>query len=374
MFSETAQMTQNPLKQVLNFSQSIWFDGLVSKEEFQRMIREDGIRGATTNPTIFEKEIAGNPNDTELLRFIQTHREEEIYKKIAVKAVQELADTFLPVFEETDGRDGFVSIEVSPLLAYDTEATVREARELHRLVGRKNIMIKVPATREGIPAVETLIAEGISVNITLIFSIKRYKEVMDAYLKGLKRRQDEEKPLSGIASVASFFVSRVDTMADKLIEEKIQAQSDPKQGEVLKGLLGKVAIANSKMAYQEFEKVFSSGRFRKLKEKGAQAQRPLWASTGTKNPSYSDVLYVETLIGPETVNTLPPATLAAFRDHGNAAPRLEQGIEEARRTIRQLKKAGVSLDDITEQLEAAGVQSFSDSYKKIIEFIGSRKK
>ncbi len=364
---------QNPIKEALKFGQSIWFDGLVSKEEFERLIHEEGIRGATTNPTIFEKEILGNRDNLELSRFIKTHTEEEIYKKIAVKAVQDLADIFLPVFEETSGQDGYVSIEVSPLLAHNTKETIEEARELHRLVNRKNILIKVPATREGVPAVERLIAEGVSVNITLIFSIERYKEVMSAYLSGLEKRVEAGKSISEIASVASFFVSRVDTATDKLIEEKIKMSADAARTASLRKLLGKTAIANSKLAYEEFERIFRSSRFQKLKDGGARVQRPLWASTGTKNPVYSDVLYVESLIGPDTVNTLPPATVAAFRGHGVVVPTLKEGYDEARQVVQALQGTGISLSDITEGLEKAGVEAFSDSYKKIIEFIRTQK-
>ncbi|MGH7198359.1 MAG: transaldolase [Candidatus Omnitrophota bacterium] len=367
------QSVQNPIRQVLDFGQSIWFDGLAPKEEFERMIREDGIRGATTNPTIFEKAISEHTQDAEWMQYVRTHSPEDIYKKIAVQSVRELADLFQSVYEETSGQDGFVSIEVSPLLAYDTESTVREARELWELVGRKNVMVKVPATAEGVPAIETLIAEGINVNVTLIFSLDRYRQVMDAYLRGLERRDLNEYPVSRVASVASFFVSRVDTAADKLIEEKLKTSQNLAEQETLKGLLGKTAIANSKRAYAEFEKVFSGRKFGKLKEKGARVQRPLWASTGTKNPVYRDVLYVEALIGPQTVNTLPPATFAAFRDHGVVVPRLQQGAREMDRALRQLKRAGISLKDITARLEAAGVELFSDSYKKIIQFIGTKK-
>jgi transaldolase/glucose-6-phosphate isomerase len=367
------ESVQNPVRQVLDLGQSIWFDGLVPKEEFERMIREDGVRGATTNPTIFEKAISEHKEDAEWMQYLRTHSAEEITKKIAVQSVQELADVFLPVHEKTSGLDGFVSIEVSPLLAYDTDATLREARELWGLVARKNVMVKVPATADGIPAIETLIAEGVNVNVTLIFSLARYRQVMDAYLRGLERRDLNDHPVSHVASVASFFVSRVDTAADKLIEEKIKASADPASAEKLKTLLGKAAIANSKKAYAEFEKVFSGRKFEQLKKKGARVQRPLWASTGTKNPSYSDVLYVESLIGPQTVNTLPPATFAAFRDHGRVVPRLQQGAREVDRTLRDLKRAGIPLDELTAKLEAAGVGLFSDSYKKILQFIETRK-
>ena len=357
---------QNPLQQILSHGQSIWYDGLVSKEEFEKMIEEDGIRGATTNPTIFEKAISGGTYDTQIAELQRIYSPEGIFKRLAVQAVQEVADLFLPVFQKTGGQDGFVSIEVSPLLAYETEATVQEARELWHLVNRKNVMIKIPATKQGIHAITAVIAEGVNVNITLIFSIQRYREVMEAYVSGLEKRQTESKPVSGIASVASFFVSRVDTAVDKWIEEKIQSSKYASRSETLKGLLGKAAIANSKLAYKEFENQFSSFRFRRLKSKGAQVQRPLWASTGTKNPMYSDVLYAEALIGPNTVDTMPPATLAAFRHHGVAAARLTKGLEEASQVFKELQLVGADLTAVTEKLEAEGVQLFADSYLKLV--------
>ncbi|MBI3251716.1 MAG: transaldolase [Candidatus Omnitrophica bacterium] len=352
--------TANPLKEILKYGQSVWYDGLVSEEEFAAMIREDGIRGATTNPTIFEKALSGSEYDAEIAAFGARHAEDEIYRTLAVRSVQKVADLFLPVYDRTRGCDGFVSIEVSPLLAYDTAATVEEARLLYRAVDRKNIMIKVPATPAGIPAIETLISEGISVNVTLIFSVKRHEEVMLAYLSGLEKGLAAGRPVSEPASVASFFVSRVDTLADKEIEAK---------GEAFKGFLGKTAIANSKIAYANFERIFSDERFKKLKARGAKVQRPLWASTGTKNPAYGDVLYVESLIGPDTVNTIPPATLAAFRDHGKAEPLLKTDLADAEKTLRALRGAGVDLDLITRELEDAGVRLFADSYTRILEGI-----
>ena len=353
----TRQILNNPIKEALKCGQSIWYDGFLPKEEFAKLI-EDGIRGATTNPTIFEKAISSGAHDAEIRGWAKTHGHQAIYKLFVVKAVQEAADVFWPVYRESKGQDGFVSLEVSPLLAYDTEGTVREARDLYRLVGRKNLMIKVPATLEGIPAVRTLISEGINVNITLIFSVERYRRVMEAYLLGLEERARQGKTLEGIASVASFFVSRVDTAVDKLLEEKC-----------LGALLGKTAIANSKIAYREFEKMFSEERFKKLEKKGAALQRPLWASTGTKNPNFSDVLYVETLIGAHTVNTMPPATLEAFRDHGAAASRIQEEMAQADEVLREVKQAGISLERVTQDLEKAGVELFAQSYRKIIEAI-----
>ena len=341
MTDNAAVKSKNSLRQILDHGQSIWYDGLVSKEEFKKMIERDGIRGATTNPTIFEKAVASGVYDAQISELEKSHSTEKIYQLLSVKAVQEVADLFLPVFQETAGQDGFVSIEVSPLLAYDTERTIQEARELHRLVNRKNVMIKIPATKQGIPAIEVAVMEGMNINVTLIFSLQRYREVMEAYLSGLEKRLSQSKPVNEIASVASFFVSRVDTAADRVIEEKLQSSKISSRTGTLKNLLGKVAIANSKLAYKEFENVFSSFRFRRLKGKGAQIQRPLWASTGTKNPLYSDVLYVESLIGPSTVDTMPPATLEAFRHHGVAASRLTKGLQEASQVFKDLNLVGI---------------------------------
>lgn len=372
--TQAGAMTQNPLKQALNFGQSIWYDGLISKAEFERMIHEDGIRGATTNPTIFEKALNHHDHDADIASLSKTHSAEAIYQVLAVRAVQQVADVFLPVFEETKGRDGFVSIEVSPLLAFETEKTIREAKELCRLVSRKNVMIKIPATKQGIPAIRSVIADGINVNVTLIFSIDRYTEVMDAYLSGLEDRAASGKPVSSIASVASFFVSRVDTSVDKILDQKISSGANDQVKSALKDLLGKAGIANSKAAYDAFNKIFSSERFKRLKDLNAQVQRPLWASTGTKNLDYSDVLYVEALMGSDTVNTIPPATLDAFRDHGVAGSRLNQGLETAQLILKKLKETGIDLDAITRDLEVAGVQSFSDSYQKLIECIQLKRK
>lgn len=358
------KMKINPIKEVAQYGQSIWYDGLVSKEEFDRMIHEDGIRGATTNPTIFEKALSSGNYDRAIQHLSASKNAELIYKALAVKAVQAVADQFKPVFEATNGQDGFVSIEVSPLLAYKTDATLAEARELWTLVARPNAMIKVPATAEGIPAIEALIADGINVNVTLIFSLERYNQVMNAYLSGLEKRAAQKKPINSIASVASFFVSRVDTAVDKLLESKDKATASKFRGQV--------AIANSKVAYAHFEKEFTSQRFQKLKNLGAQIQRPLWASTGTKNPSYPDVIYVETLIGAHTVNTVPPTTLEAFRDHGKAALTIKNQTPEALETLSALKNAGIDLALVTAELESAGVKLFCDSYTKIIEGIKAK--
>ena len=357
------QVAVNPLKQAIQFGQSIWYDGLVPPKTFREMIVRDGLRGATTNPTIFEKAIASGEYDAKLRDWFSDHRDEEIYEKIAVKAVQQVADEFRPLYNEIGGGDGYVSIEVSPFLAYETEATIREAMKLWLLTARPNVMIKIPATAQGIPAIEQVISEGINVNVTLIFSVNRYREVMNAYLSGLEKRVAAGKPVNTIASVASFFVSRVDSAVDKVLDEKGGFSS----------LKGQIAIANSRHAYAEFEKIFSSERFTKLRAKGAKIQRPLWASTGTKNPAYSDVLYVEQLMGPDTVDTIPPATMDAFRDHGKPASRLKNNMPKAMEALSELARAGINLEKVTEDLEKQGVELFNDSYRKILKSIGDKR-
>ena len=367
--------TKETLKEVLKLGQSIWYDGLLAPAELERMIREDELRGATTNPVILEKAIAGGSYDADIAQFAREGQsDDEICKTLAIRTVQEVCDVFAPVHRRTAGQDGFVSIEVSPLLAFDTEATIREAKELHKRVARPNVMIKIPATEAGLGAIEAVIAEGISVNVTLIFSVERYRQVMDAYFSGLEKRSDEGHELTHIASVASFFVSRVDTAVDKLLEQKIAASKDPAQQALFKSLMGKVAIANSKVAYAAFEETFAGERYLELKTEAAQVQRPLWASTGTKNPAYRDVLYAEALIGPNTVDTMPPATLDAFRDHGQAALTLTEGLMEAEKTLEKLAFCGVSLPQVTLELEKAGVELFVDAHKKILERIQEKKK
>ncbi len=366
--------TKDSLKQALQLGQSIWYDGLVSRSELERMIREDGLRGATTNPAIFEKALADGSYDAEVTRLVREGKaDDEIYKILAVRAVQEVCDVFEPVHRQTAGQDGFVSIEVSPLLAYDTKATIEEAKELHKRVSRKNVMIKIPATDDGLSAIEAVVAEGISVNVTLIFAVERHREVMEAYLGGLEKCLDAGRPIKEIASVASFFVSRVDASVDKILDSKITATQDPAQKELFRTLLGKTAIANSKAAYSAFEETFAQERFYRLKAQGAQFQRPLWASTGTKNPAYSDVLYVESLIGPNTVDTVPPATLDAFRDHGRAELTLTEGLVEAEKSLERLAFCGVALSQVTQDLEKAGVELFAEAYNKILKRIREKR-
>lgn len=359
--------TMSVIEETLKLGQSIWYDGLLPPQELERMIHHDHLRGATTNPVIFEKELAGGVYDGKI-KELKVHGAgvDEIYKTLASGAVQAICDVFAPVYQKTRAHDGYVSIEVSPHLAYDPQATEAEAKELYRRVNRKNVMIKIPATEACLPAIEAVIAEGIPVNVTLIFSVQRHRDVMEAYINGIERRVQKGQAVQEVASVASFFVSRVDAAIDKALEEKIGAATDPLQKKLFHSLLGQVAVANSKAAYREFEEVFSSERFRALKSSGAQAQRPLWASTGTKNPNYRDVLYVESLIGPNTVDTVPPATLDAYRDHGKAELTLTEGVEEAQEILKRLDFTGISLFDQTKELERAGVQLFCEAYDKII--------
>jgi transaldolase len=355
---------QNPLVALVAEGQSVWLDyitrDLVRGGELKRLIEEDGLRGLTSNPTIFEKAIgAGDAYDAQIKGLVaQGKGALEIFETVAATDVREACDLFLPVYEETEGRDGFVSLEVSPLLARDTEGTIAEARRLWAAVDRPNLLIKVPGTAEGVPAIKTLLREGISVNVTLLFSLESHERVMWAYIEALEARAAAGEPIDRVASVASFFVSRVDTLIDNLIDQ---------QGGEAGALKGKVAIANAKLAYANFQKIFTGDRFKALAAKGARVQRPLWASTGTKNKAYSDVLYVESLIGPDTVNTLPVATLDAFRDHGTVRRTIDEGLDEARATIAALAEAGIDLSAATHQLENEGVDLFAKSFADLLE-------
>ncbi|HEY0160958.1 MAG TPA: bifunctional transaldolase/phosoglucose isomerase [Thermoanaerobaculia bacterium] len=363
----------NPLAQLPKLGQSVWFDQmerkLVTSGKLQQMIDEDDLRGLTSNPTIFEKAIGGSEDYDAQLRTLasQGKSRDEIYDELVIEDISNAADVFRPVFEKTNGEDGYVSLEVSPLLATRTRETVAEARRLYDRVARPNLMIKIPATPEGIPAIEEGIYLGININVTLIFSNEVYARVIEAYLRGLERRAAEGLPVGQISSVASFFVSRIDSAADKQLEAKLK--DDPS----LEPLLGKVAIANAKMAYQLFKQVFTSDRFVKLRDLGARVQRPLWASTGTKNPKYSDVLYVESLIGPDTVNTLPPATYDAFRDHGRVEATIEEQADEARRVLETFEQKGFSLKAITNKLTEDGVKSFNESFEQLMLTIEARR-
>lgn len=364
-------MISNPLNKIPDFGQSIWFDnisrGLIESGDLRRIIVEDSIKGVTSNPTIFEKSISsGEDYDNLIITALKENPEINIfdlYERLVTKDIQDGADILHSVYEETNGLDGYISVEVSPELADKTKETIDDAKRLWNLVNRPNLMIKVPATKAGIPAIKHLIAAGINVNVTLMFSLGHYEAVVDAYLSGLEERAEKGKPINKIASVASFFVSRVDTAVDKKLVEKGENE-----------LLGKIAVANSKIVYQRSLEIYHSDRFKELAKKGAKKQRLLWASTGTKNPEYSDVLYVEELLGADTVNTIPPATLDAFRDHGIPEEKLTKDIEKAANYLNQLKNLNINLDEITEQLQVDGVIAFAKSFNSILDVLPEKQK
>jgi transaldolase/glucose-6-phosphate isomerase len=371
--ASTSTQTQNPLQVLLSFGQSVWLDyirrSLIETGELARMIREDGLRGMTSNPSIFEKAIAGSTDYSQMLAELAARGGLDatgVYEHLAIRDVQDAADTFRPVYEDSNRRDGYVSLEVSPYLAHKTDETIAEARRLWKAVNRPNIMIKVPGTREGIPAFRRLIGEGININVTLLFAQEVYERVAVAYIAGLEDFVKAGGDLRGMASVASFFVSRIDTLVDgQLTALAKSAASDQIRGLAL-GLQGKVAVANAKLAYQIYKRVFSSDRWKALAARGAQTQRVLWASTSTKNPAYSDILYVEELIGPDTVNTMPPSTVDAFRDHGVPRASLEQNTDEAAHVMDDLARAGISMTAVTDQLTDEGVKLFADAFDKLL--------
>jgi transaldolase len=368
-------ISDNPLRQLANFGQSLWLDyirrHLLFSPELRRLIEEDGLRGMTSNPTIFENAIAGSSDyDEQFAELVRAQKSiDEIYEALTTDDIKRAADALRPLYDGTNGRDGFVSYEVSPRLANDTGGTIDAARRYFELISRPNLMVKVPATPAGLPAVEQLISEGRNINITLMFSVKHYAAVAEAYLRGLEKRAQAGLPLAHVASVASVFVSRVETLADKRLEEKLKARPD----EASAALHGTAAVANAKLIYQRFKEIFGSDRFKQLQAKGARVQRPLWASTGTKNSAYSDIKYVQELIGPDTVNTMPPATMDAFRDHGLPHATLEQGLAEAAETVRRLNEAGIDLIEIGEELQQEGVESFHKSFVDLLATIKSRR-
>jgi transaldolase len=374
----TAIKVANPLLELRNYGQSVWHDNisrdLLDSGALKKLIEEDGLSGLTSNPTIFEKAINGSTHYDASLKLLLAQGKDvkEIYEALAIEDIQRAADLFRPIFNDTAGGDGFVSLEVSPKLAHLTGETLEEARRLWKTVNRPNVMIKVPATLAGIPAIEQLIGEGININITMMFSMEHYIQVAEAYVRGLTALEKKGRPLT-VASVASFFVSRVDTLVDKLLEERIAQAKNSREKDELESLLGKTAIANSKLVYQKFKEIFRSPKFQGLKAKGAKVQRPLWASTSTKNPKYRDVLYAEELIGPDTVDTMTPATIVAFRDHGIVRPSLEENVDEARRVLDRLAKTGANLGEITQKLQDDGVKLFADSFDALMESISKKK-
>ncbi len=372
-------MSSNPLLQLHELGQSIWLDQLsrsvLTTGGLKRLIDEDGLRGVTSNPTIFQKAISGSQDYAEQLEKLARggSHVSHIYEELVLQDIGNAADVLRSVYDANDGADGFISLEVSPLLANDTKATIEEAKRLFAHLNRPNVMIKVPGTPAGLPAAEELLFSGLNINITLIFAVEVYEQVAEAYLKALERRVAAGLPVDRIASVASFFVSRIDSMVDKQLGQLAEKASDDQQKQRINALMGKAAIANAKLAYESFKRIFGSDRFAKLKEKGARVQRPLWASTSTKNPAYPDIMYLDTLIGADTVNTVPPATLDAFRDHGTAKPTLETGLEEARHVFDELKAVGIDMTAVTTKLTAEGVTSFSESFDELFEVIEARR-
>jgi len=369
---DTAKAT-NPLKELLNFGQSVWLDyirrDLLTSGELKRLIDEDGLRGMTSNPTIFEKAIAGGTLYDDLLNSLRSRTDLDAkgrFEVLAIRDIQDAADMFRPVYESTKRRDGYVSIEVSPYLARDMKGSLEEARRLWKSVGRENVMVKIPGTAEGLPAIQQAISEGININITLLFAQDVYVKVAEAYIAGLEQFAKNGGDVSRMASVASFFISRIDSAVDAIIETRLKASKDAREQEQLKSIQGKVAIANGKQTYEKYQTIFSTPRWKALAAKGAQTQRVLWASTSTKNPAYRDVLYVEELIGPDTVDTIPPATLDAFRDHGKTRQSLTEDLPSAHKTMETAAKLGISMKEVTDKLTDDGVRLFSEAFDKLL--------
>ena len=367
----------NPLIELESFGQSIWMDFLrrsaIDSGELKQLIDQDGVSGVTSNPSIFEKAIAGSHDYDEAVLTLarQGKSVQEIYEALTVEDIQRTADLFRPVYDRLDGKDGFVSLEVSPTLAGDTAGSIQEAYRLWKKVGRPNLMIKIPATEAGLPAIRQLIGEGINVNITLLFGLPSYRQVVDAYLAGLETLAAQGKPLDRSASVASFFLSRIDTLADPILK-KIRLDGGPR-AELVAGLYGELAIASAKVAYQIYQEIFAQDRFKKLAQKGARTQRLLWASTSTKNPEFSDVKYVEPLIGRDTINTLPLETIHLYRDHGSPALSLEDNVEQAYQKLDQLGLAGLDMNFLTKQLEDEGVEKFEKAFETLMSVLGEKR-
>ncbi|MGC1106320.1 MAG: bifunctional transaldolase/phosoglucose isomerase, partial [Candidatus Acidiferrales bacterium] len=373
--------TANPLKELAKYGQSVWLDyirrSLLTSGELQRLIDEDGLRGMTSNPSIFEKAITGSTDYADFLKSLDSRPELDAktrYEMLAIRDIQDAADILRPVYDKTKRGDGYVSLEVSPLLARDTNGSIAEARRLWKSVNRENVMIKIPGTAEGLPAIQQLLSEGINVNITLLFAQETYEKVAQAYITALETLAKNGGDVSKVGSVASFFVSRIDTLVDKTVSERLKAATKADERAQLQSLLGKVAIANAKMAYARYQEIFSGPRWQGLSAKGAHTQRLLWASTSTKNPNYRDVMYVEELIGEATVNTIPPATLDAFRDHGKVRASLSEDVNAARETMQTLARVGISMKQVTDDLVEDGVKLFADAFGKLIAAVESTMK
>ncbi len=370
---ENSKATKNPLQELLNYGQSMWLDyirrDLFTTGKLKQMIANDGLRGMTSNPAIFEKAIADSSLYDDILKSLASRKDLDPtarYEQLAIRDIQDAADVLRPVYDESNFRDGYVSLEVSPYLARKTQETIEEARRLWKAVQRENVMIKVPGTAEGLPAIRQLIGEGININVTLLFAQEVYVKVAEAYIAGLEVLAARGGNLKKMASVASFFISRIDTLIDSMLNDRIKNTSDAGQQALLKSVLGKVAIANGKLTYQRYQQIFSGPRWQALAAKGAQTQRVLWASTSTKNPAYRDVIYVEELIGPDTVNTMPPATVDAFRDHGLLRNSLTEDISAAEKAMADLARTGISMKEVTDKLTDDGVKLFADAFDKLL--------
>jgi len=369
--SSVSSGVENPLKQLARFGQSIWLDyirrSLMTSGDLRKMVEEDGLGGMTSNPSIFEKAMGGAEYADYLaeLRKDKTLDAKGIYEGLAIRDIQDAADVLRPVYERTKKHDGYVSMEVSPYLAYKTQETIDEALRLWKAVNRPNLMIKIPGTPAGVPAIETVLREGVNVNVTLLFSQDMYEEVAWAFVRALEQRAAKGQDLAGIAGVASFFVSRIDSAVDAMIDVRLP-QAAPEQKKLMEAVRSKVAIANAKLAYERYQRIFSGPRWETLAAKGAQTQRVLWASTSTKNPKLRDVLYIEELIGKDTVNTIPPATYDAFRDHGVPRASLTEDVEGARTVMANLEAAGISIETVTADLVVAGVKQFEDAFTKLL--------
>lgn len=363
----------NNLKTLEQFGQAIWLDfiqrSLITSGQLKALVEQDGLRGVTSNPSIFEKAIVGSGDYTATIDRLCQQGDTDpmaVYEQVAIPDIQAAADVFKPVYENTGKRDGYVSLEVSPFLAHETQKTLDEARRLWKRVGRENVMIKVPGTEEGVPAIQQLLSEGININVTLLFAQQRYEQVAEAFISGLEALSARGGNVSGIGSVASFFVSRIDTAVDERVAARLKTASGASGRALLRSVQGKVAIANAKLTYQRYQEIFQSDRWRALEKKGARTQRLLWASTSTKNPKYRDVLYVEELIGPDTVNTVPMQTLEAFRDHGRSRLSLGEDLEEARDTMHVLEEVGISMQEVTDHLTRDGVRLFADAFNQLL--------
>lgn len=373
-------MATNPLYDLLAQGQSVWLDSIQRKQiesgELKQLIETVALRGETSNPSIFEKAIVGSADYDAQIKALAGQGLDTlaIYEKLATDDVRAACDVFRPVYDESNGGDGFVSIEVSPRLAHDTQGTIAEAKRLWQTVDRPNLMVKIPGTPAGVPAIEQSLYDGLNINVTLLFAVKAYEDVAWAFVNALERRAAEGKPIDRIASVASFFVSRIDTLADKLLSDAIKSEKDAQRFEELKDLQGKIAIANAQIAYEHFKKIFSSERGLAIQEKRARVQRPLWASTSTKNPDYRDVVYVEQLIGPNTVNTMPMETIQAFADHGIVVRTVDANPQAAHDIIKRFEAAGFSLDAVTDQVLQEGVVKFDQAFDQLLAGIEKKRK